>query len=107
MGLILDSNVLIAAERRGDAVQQVILRVRANFGNQECAVSAISIIEIAHGIYRAKTSAIGERRRVFVEDVCRDLKVIPVTLEIAQQAGKIEGEQANRRPKASASRLKT
>ena len=57
-------------------------------------MSAISIIEIAHGIYRAKTSAIGERRRVFVEDGCRDLKVVPVTLEIAQLAGKIEGEHA-------------
>ena len=94
MGLILDSNILIAAERRGDAVQKVILSVRATFGNRECAVSAISIIEIAHGIYRAKTLAISDRRRLFVEDVCRDFKIIPVTLEIAQLAGKIEGEQA-------------
>ena len=35
-----------------------------------------------------------ERRRAFTEELCRDMVVHPVTLEIAQLAGRIEGEQA-------------
>jgi predicted nucleic acid-binding protein len=94
MGLILDSSVLIAAERRGDAIEQVIQRVHGVHGDQETALSVISIIELTHGIYRAKTAAHRERRIVFMEDVCTDLIVHPVTLAIAQLAGRIEGEQA-------------
>jgi len=94
LGLILDSNVLIAAERRGDAIEQLIQRVASTFGDQESALSVISIVELTHGIYRASTAANRERRRIFVEDICLDLAVHPVTLAIAQLAGRIEGEQA-------------
>lgn len=37
-----------------------------------------------------------ERRLAFTEELCRDLTVYPITLEIAKLAGKIEGEQAAR-----------
>ena len=37
-----------------------------------------------------------ERRHAFTEELCRDLTIYPVTLEIAKLAGKIEGEQAAR-----------
>lgn len=93
-GLILDSTILIVEERRGDAVEQVVKRVSASYGNTECALSAISIVELTHGIYRAKVDVHRERRRIFMEDICRTLVVHPVTLEIAQLAGRIEGEQA-------------
>jgi predicted nucleic acid-binding protein len=44
MGLILDSTILIAGERRGETVKQVIQRVRAASGDIESALSVISII---------------------------------------------------------------
>jgi tRNA(fMet)-specific endonuclease VapC len=94
MGLILDSSILIAGERRGDSVKQVIERVRAAYGDVESALSAISVIELTHGIYRARTDADRVRRKAFVEELSRDLIVHPVSLEIAQLAGRIEGEQA-------------
>jgi tRNA(fMet)-specific endonuclease VapC len=94
MGLILDSSVLIAGERRGETVKQVIDRVRTARGDEESALSAVSIIELTHGIYRAKTDADRQRRRAFVEELCRDMIVHPLTLAIAQLAGRIEGEQA-------------
>ena len=94
MGLILDSNVLISGERRGETVKQLVERVQAAFGDIESAVSAISIVELNHGVYRAKTRDQSGRRRAFVEELCRDLLVHPVTLEIALLAGRIEGEQA-------------
>ena len=94
MGLILDSSTLIAGERRGETVRQVIQRVRAACGDQESALSAISIIEFTHGIYRARTDADRVRRNAFADELARDMIVHPVSLAIAQLAGRIEGEQA-------------
>lgn len=94
MGLILDSSILIAGERRGETVKQVIQRVRALCGDQESALSVISIIEFTHGIYRAKTDADRVRRKAFADELVRDMIVHPVSLAIAQLAGRIEGEQA-------------
>lgn len=94
MGIILDSSILIAAERGGESVGQILKRVRAAHGDTEAGLSAVTIVELTHGIYRAKTDADRERRRLFTDELCRDVAVHPVTLEIAQLAGKIEGEQA-------------
>jgi predicted nucleic acid-binding protein len=96
MGLILDSTVLIAGERRRETVKQVIERIRAACGDVESALSVVSIVELTHGIYRAKTDADRARRKAFVEELTRDMIVHPTSLEIAQLAGRIEGEQAAR-----------
>jgi len=96
MGLILDSSILIAGERRGETVSQLIERVQAVQGDQECALSAISIIELTHGIYRARTNADRVRRKAFSDELARDMFVHSVSLSIAQLAGRIEGEQAAR-----------
>lgn len=92
MGLILDSSILIAGERRGETVKQVIQRVRSVHGDRESALSAISIIELTHGIYRAKTDADRVRRKAFTDELARDLSVHSVSLGIAQLARRIEGE---------------
>jgi tRNA(fMet)-specific endonuclease VapC len=96
MGLILDSSVLIAAERGGGSVREILKRVHAVEGEAEVGLSAVTVVELTHGIYRAKSDAHRELRRAFTEELCRDLAVYPVTLEIAQLAGKVEGEQAAR-----------
>jgi predicted nucleic acid-binding protein len=96
MGVILDSSILIAGERRGETVRQVMQRIVGAGGDAECALSAISIIELTHGIYRAKTDADRARRKAFADELARDMIVHPVSLEIAQVAGRIEGEQAAR-----------
>jgi predicted nucleic acid-binding protein len=94
MGLILDTSVLIASERRGETVKQTIKRVHSVCGDEESALSAISVVELTHGIYRAKTDADRVRRKAFCDELWRDLTVHPVSLAIAQLAGRIEGEQA-------------
>jgi predicted nucleic acid-binding protein len=96
MGLILDSSILIAGERGGESVRAILKRVQATQGEAESGLSAVTVVELTHGIYRPKTDTHRERRRAFTEDLCRDLTVHPVTLEIAQLAGKVEGEQAAR-----------
>lgn len=96
MGLILDTSILIASERRGDSVEDILEQARATHGESDIALSAISVVELTHGIHRARTEAERERRSIFVEDAFHDLIVHPVTLEIARLAGRIEGEQAAR-----------
>src|SRR5207245_716306 len=94
MGLILDSSLLIAGERRGQRVWDILERAKASQGETENALSVITVVELTHGIYRAKSEADRQRRRVFVEELSQAIPVHPVTLEIAQLAGRIEGEQA-------------
>lgn len=94
MGVILDSSVLIAAERRGEGIQRIFDDFRTILGDSECALSAITVVELTHGIYRAKSVGERERRRAFCEELYRDTMVYPVSLQVAELAGRIEGEQA-------------
>ena len=55
MGLILDSSVVIAAERRGHTVENLIEQVFALAGDQDAALSSIGLTELIHGIYRAQS----------------------------------------------------
>jgi predicted nucleic acid-binding protein len=96
MGLILDSSLLIAGERGAQRVWDILERVQASQGETESALSAVTIVELTHGIYCAKSETDAQRRRPFVEELCQAIPVHPVTLEIAQLAGRIEGEQASR-----------
>jgi predicted nucleic acid-binding protein len=70
--------------------------VREAHGETEAGLSVVTIVELTHGIYRAKTDADRERRQSFTDELCRDVAVHLVTLEVAQLAGKIEGELAAR-----------
>ena len=93
MGLILDSSVVVAAERRGDTVERLIEQVIAAAGDQEAALSAIGVTELVHGIYRAKTNEIRRRREFFLDEILDDLTVYPYTKDTARVAGRIDGEQ--------------
>jgi tRNA(fMet)-specific endonuclease VapC len=75
-------------------VQAIIQRVLTTHGDQDAALSVVTLVELTHGIYRARTDADRERRRAFTQELRRDVAVIPVTAEIAELAGRIEGEQA-------------
>ena len=56
MGLILDSSVVIAAERRGDNVAQMLKQIVAATGDQRTVLSSVGLTELVHGIYRAQTA---------------------------------------------------
>lgn len=93
MGVILDSSVLIASERRGASVSDVLERVQAVEGETVSALSVVSAVELTHGIYRARTDADRQRREAFIEELYQAVVVYPLTLEIARMAGRIHGEQ--------------
>lgn len=81
MGLILDSSVIIDAERHGETVEQLIERIMRATGDQEAALSAVGLTEIVHGLYRASTPAIHSRREAFLNELL---------------AGKLDGEQQSK-----------
>lgn len=75
-----------------DVLQQIL----AVHGEIDIGISAVSVVEMTHGIFRAKTETDRDRRRIFSRKAFHDLIVYPVTFEIAELAGRIEGEQAAR-----------
>jgi predicted nucleic acid-binding protein len=93
VGLILDSSVVIAAERRGDTVEKLIAWVVSVAGDQDAALSAVGVTELAHGIYRAQTVEVRQRRQAFIDELLRDLAVYPYTTATALLAARIDGEQ--------------
>ena len=93
MGLILDSSVLIAAERGGQTVADLLEQILSANGDQEAAIASVGLVELAHGIYRANTPARRTRREEFVKELLRDVVVYPLTQQTALLAGQIDGEQ--------------
>ncbi|HEY3975117.1 MAG TPA: PIN domain-containing protein [Candidatus Sulfotelmatobacter sp.] len=96
MGLILDSSVVIAAERRGDTVTAMLKQIVAATGDQRAVLSAVGLTELVHGIYRAQTAEARNRRDAFIRELVNDVAVYPYTRETALLAGKLDGEQQSR-----------
>ena len=90
MGLILDSSV-IAAERRGDNVAQMLKQIVAATADQRAVLSSVGLTELVHGIYRAQTAEARNRRDSFIRELLNDVEVYPYTKETALLAGKIDG----------------
>jgi predicted nucleic acid-binding protein len=92
VGIVLDSSVIIAAERRGHIVREILEQLKAVQGEIEIGVSVVTIAELVHGAYRTKTQ-VQQQRLEFIERLSSDVPVHPVTLAIARLAGRIEGQQ--------------
>jgi predicted nucleic acid-binding protein len=96
VGIILDSSVIIAAERRGRSVSEILEQVYRSQGEVEVGLSVVTVVELVHGAYRAKTPEQQLRRLAFIERLCLDVPVHPVTLAIARLAGRIEGQEESK-----------
>jgi predicted nucleic acid-binding protein len=94
VSLIIDTSILIQSERRNESAKHILQRVKAAYGEVDIGISVITVMELTHGTFRAKAETDRTRRRIFVEGISRELLAYPITLEIAQLAGRIEGEQA-------------
>jgi tRNA(fMet)-specific endonuclease VapC len=96
LGLILDSSIIIEAERRGDSVEQLLEAIRHGFGEIDVAICPVTIAELAHGIYRAQREEIAARRRAFIDELKRHVPTHPITDETGEIIGRISGQQAAR-----------
>src|SRR5579864_2669552 len=67
MGLVLDSGVLIAAERGAKPVSQLLTILEHEHGETEIVLSSITVIELEHGLHRAQTAEQARNRREYLE----------------------------------------
>jgi predicted nucleic acid-binding protein len=92
MGLILDSSILIAAERQGKNAHQVLTAIAEEIGETEIGVSVVTLIELAHGAARADTPQRKFKRDKFIEELLTAMPVYPVSASIAVRTGRLDGE---------------
>lgn len=92
MGTLIDSSVLIAAERdRLDLQAALGARPEEPF-----AIAAITASELLHGVHRAKTQAQRQRRETYVERLLDSLPVLPFNLVVARIHSSLGAELAKR-----------
>jgi tRNA(fMet)-specific endonuclease VapC len=77
VALLIDTSVLIDAERGGGALHRVPK-------DEERMISVITVSELLHGVHRAVVDAVRIRRLAIVEDSLAGVEPIPVTTEIAR-----------------------
>jgi tRNA(fMet)-specific endonuclease VapC len=92
MGLVLDSGVLIAAERDAKSVSELLARLEEVHGQTEIVLSSITVIELEHGLHRANTAELGRKRREYLDTVFAAIPVEPFNKEMAQAAAKIDAD---------------
>jgi len=92
MGLILDSSVLISAERQGQNARQMLAVISRTAGETEIALSVVTLIELAHGAARADTAERKAKRQQFIQELLTALPIHPVTVPMALRVGQIDGE---------------
>lgn len=79
MGLIVDTNVFISFERRGDVIDLL------SFGpSEDIFISVVTVSELLMGVHRADTKTRRDRRSEFVEGILAGVRVLDFTVEIAR-----------------------
>jgi predicted nucleic acid-binding protein len=92
MGLILDSSVLIKAERQGQNARQMLTAISGTAGETEIALSVVTLLELAHGAARADTAQRKQTRQQFIQELLTALPIHLVTVPVALRVGQIDGE---------------
>jgi predicted nucleic acid-binding protein len=92
MGLVIDSGVLIAAERDASSVSELLARLEQECGETEIVLSAITVIELEHGVHRARTAEQAHKRREYLDAIFAAIPVQPFTTPMAQLAAKVDAE---------------
>jgi predicted nucleic acid-binding protein len=80
VGALIDSSVLIAAERERVGLDRAL----AARGSEPVAIAAITASELLHGVRRAAGPAVRRRREAFVEHLLNALPVLPFDLVCAR-----------------------
>jgi predicted nucleic acid-binding protein len=96
LGIVLDSSIVIEAERQRLDVARFLKHIASQIGEREAAICSITVAELAHGIHRADTPTRRQGRRAFLDDLKATLPVYPITAETAELVGKINAESSQR-----------
>ena len=90
MGALIDSSVVIAAER-GDLDLDSVWR---DYGDVDFALAAVTASELLHGVHRADSDERRSRREAFVETLLSRLPVIAFDLIAARAHARLWAELA-------------
>ncbi len=77
-------------------IPQLFEAVDGAFGEIEVSLSPITVAELVHGIYRARTSEASQRRREYIQELVELAPVHPITLQTSYLVGQIEGQEAEK-----------
>jgi len=94
LGLVLDSSVLVAAERKNLTTTEVIRSIRGAIADLPIAICSLTIAELGHGIYRASKPGKAQQRRQFLDELKAHVPVHSITATTAEIIARIGGEQA-------------
>lgn len=90
MALLIDTDLLVDLER-GDST----ISIDGLLGDEDRAISVITVSELLHGVHRAQGS-IRARRRAFVEHLLAGLEAIPISEPVARVHADIWAELTER-----------
>jgi predicted nucleic acid-binding protein len=94
LGIVIDSSILIAAERRKLTPEQAIETIQTAVGEVPIVLCSVTVAEIGHGIYRADRAETRSRRRKFLDELKATVPIYPVTESTAEIVAQIGAEQA-------------
>ncbi|HET9675979.1 MAG TPA: PIN domain-containing protein [Solirubrobacterales bacterium] len=77
MALLIDTSVLIDAERRNRSLSQAL-------GSEDRAISVITASELLHGVRRTRDRTVRTRRAAFVEHLLSAVEALPITMAVAR-----------------------
>lgn len=84
MGLILDTCILIRAEKNNGVIDFPSINL-----NEEVYISAITASELLMGVHRADTEDRRIKRSAFVEAILKEVPIIDFTIESARMHAEI------------------
>jgi predicted nucleic acid-binding protein len=106
LGLVLDSSVLVAAERKKLTTPEAIRKVREAVGEETIAICSRTVAELAHGIYRADTTERSRMRRQFLDELKAHVwPILSLELELGYAIGTSNVRDFNRIPGLNVIRL--
>lgn len=88
MGTLIDSSILIAAERGRLDLDAKLLAL----GAEPIALASITASELLHGVHRARDATQKGRREAFVEQLLADIDVVPFDLVMARTHARLAAE---------------
>jgi tRNA(fMet)-specific endonuclease VapC len=94
VGILIDTSVLIAAERGDAALGRRILK--RSTPDEPLAVAAITVSELHHGVHRLKSALARARAEAFVEGLLAVLPVMAFDERVARMHARVWADLAAR-----------
>jgi predicted nucleic acid-binding protein len=92
MGIVLDSSLLISAERGQHPVSSLLESLASQFADAEFLISSVTVMELEHGFHRAASVEVASRRRAFLDEIFSVIPAVPFTPEMGKLAAKVDAE---------------